>query len=93
MKRRHFAALAAAAARPRPTVLAQDRTIKILVGFPPGGSVDVIARLLAEKLRVSLDQNVIVDNKPGAGGRVGSTSSSAPRRTARRWSSRPAAPW
>ena len=44
--------------------------MKILVGFPPGGSVDVIARLLAEKLRVSLGQNVIVDNKPGAGGRV-----------------------
>lgn len=44
--------------------------MKILVGFPPGGSVDVIARLLAEKMRGSLGQNVIVDNKPGAGGRV-----------------------
>ena len=65
MKRRQFAALAAAAVT-APQVLAQDRTIKILVGFPPGGSVDVIARLLAEKLRVSLNQNVIVDNKPGA---------------------------
>ena len=50
--------------------MAQDRTIKILVGFPPGGSADVIARLLAEKMRVSLEQNVIVDNKPGAAGRV-----------------------
>ncbi len=69
MKRRHFAALAATAFA-APGVLAQDRTLKILVGFPPGGSVDVIARLLAEKLRVSLGQNVIVDNKPGAGGRV-----------------------
>ena len=69
MKRRQFAALAAAAVT-TPHVLAQDRTTKILVGFPPGGSVDVIARLLAEKLRVSLNQNVIVDNKPGAGGRV-----------------------
>ena len=47
-----------------------EKPIKILVGFPPGGSVDVIARLLADKLRVSLGQNVIVDNKPGAGGRV-----------------------
>ena len=54
MKRRHFAALAAAAS-PRPAVLAQDRTTKILVGFPPGGSADVIARLLAEKLRASLE--------------------------------------
>jgi tripartite-type tricarboxylate transporter receptor subunit TctC len=69
MKRRQFAALATAALT-APAVLAQERTAKILVGFPPGGSADVIARLLAEKLRVSLNQNVIVDNKPGAGGRV-----------------------
>lgn len=69
MKRRQFAAIAAAAVT-APQVLAQDRTVKIVVGFPPGGSVDVIARLLAEKLRVSLNQNVIVDNRPGAGGRV-----------------------
>jgi tripartite-type tricarboxylate transporter receptor subunit TctC len=69
MKRRHFAALTAAALA-APAVFAQERTIKILVGFPPGGSVDVIARLLAEKMRASLNQNVIVDNKPGAGGRV-----------------------
>jgi len=72
MQRRHFNQLAALAAATLavPAVLAQDKTLKILVGFPPGGSVDVIARLLADKLRVSLGQNVIVDNKPGAGGRV-----------------------
>lgn len=69
MKRRHFSALAAAALA-SPAVLAQERTVKIVVGFPPGGSVDVIARLLAEKMRTSLGQNVIVDNRPGAGGRV-----------------------
>lgn len=70
MKRRQFAALAATTLS-LPAVLAQqDRTMRILVGFPPGGSADVIARLLAEKLRGSLGQNVIVDNKPGAGGRV-----------------------
>lgn len=69
MQRRHFTALAASTLA-APAVLAQDRTVKILVGFPPGGSVDVIARLLAEKLRASLGANVIVDNKPGAGGRV-----------------------
>ena len=52
-------------------VLAQDKpTMKILVGFPPGGSADVVARLLAERLRTSLDQNVIVKNKPGAAGRI-----------------------
>jgi tripartite-type tricarboxylate transporter receptor subunit TctC len=72
MKRRHFAALAAlaGAALAAPAVLAQERTMKIMVGFPPGGSADVIARLLADKLRVSLGQNVIVDNKPGAAGRL-----------------------
>jgi tripartite-type tricarboxylate transporter receptor subunit TctC len=69
MKRRHFAALAGAALA-APAVLAQDRTMKIMVGFPPGGSADVIARLIAEKMRVSLGQNVIVDNKPGAAGRL-----------------------
>lgn len=69
MKRRQFAALAAASLA-LPAARAQDRTMKILVGFPPGGSADTIARLLAEKLRVSLSQNVIVENRPGAAGRV-----------------------
>jgi tripartite-type tricarboxylate transporter receptor subunit TctC len=51
--------------------MAQDKQpIKIWVGFPPGGSVDVVARILAERMRTTLDQNVIVDNKPGAGGRI-----------------------
>jgi len=69
MKRRHFAALAGAALA-APAVLAQDRTLKILVGFPPGGSADVIARLLAQTMGASLGQTVIVDNKPGAAGRL-----------------------
>ncbi len=73
MKRRQFTALATANAVALTTapLWAQDRPpLKILVGFPPGGSVDIVARLLADKLRVSLGQNVIIDNKPGAGGRV-----------------------
>src|SRR5688500_4707910 len=50
---------------------AQDKPpIRILVGFPPGGSADIVARLLADKMRVTLAQNVIIDNKPGAAGRV-----------------------
>ena len=73
MKRRQFAALATANALALTTapLWAQDKPpLKILVGFPPGGSVDIVARLLADKLRVTLGQNVIIDNKPGAGGRI-----------------------
>ncbi len=44
--------------------------LRILVGFPPGGATDVVARVLAEKLQVQLKQPVIVDNKPGAGGMI-----------------------
>ena len=69
ISRRHFTAwtLAGLAA---PLARAQERTVRILVGFPPGGSADVIARLMAEKMRPLLNANVIVDNRPGAGGRV-----------------------
>ena len=69
MQRRQFAALAASALA-APAVLAQDRPLRIWVGFPPGGSADVIARLIAQKMAVSLNQSVIVENKPGAAGRL-----------------------
>ena len=74
MNRRQLTLLAGAAAlgvAAAPRVSAQDKSVvKILVGFPPGGSVDVVARLLADNMRSTLDQNVIVDNKAGAAGRV-----------------------
>jgi tripartite-type tricarboxylate transporter receptor subunit TctC len=44
--------------------------IRLIVGFAPGGSTDMVARILAEKLRVPLGQQVLVENKPGAGGRL-----------------------
>ena len=51
-------------------VHAQDKpTLKILVGFPPGGSADVMARLVADALRDDFSP-IVVDNKPGAGGRI-----------------------
>jgi tripartite-type tricarboxylate transporter receptor subunit TctC len=49
---------------------AQSGLAKIVVGFPPGGTVDAMARRLAEKLKGSYAENVIVENKPGAGGRI-----------------------
>jgi tripartite-type tricarboxylate transporter receptor subunit TctC len=69
-----FTALAVAAI-PSP-LWAQDypnRTITIVVPFSSGGGVDAMARLLAEKLRVSLKQSVIVENKPGASGMLGAS--------------------
>ena len=49
---------------------AQPATIKLMVGFPPGGGTDAIARILAEKLKDELGTNVIVENRAGAGGQI-----------------------
>jgi tripartite-type tricarboxylate transporter receptor subunit TctC len=73
MQRRGLIAAGMAASLAAAGVKAQaDRPpLKILVGFPPGGSADTIARLLAERMRDALGgQNVVVENKPGAAGRI-----------------------
>lgn len=49
---------------------ADTPTVRLVVGFPPGGGTDAIARLLAEKLQEPLGVNVIVENKAGAGGQL-----------------------
>lgn len=63
-----FIALGGLAATPNS--MAQNAPIKVLVGFPPGGGTDAIARILADKLKDALGTPVIVENKAGAGGQL-----------------------
>lgn len=48
------------------------KPIRIIVGFPPGGNADLIARLISQKMPDMLGQPVVVENKPGAGGAIAS---------------------
>jgi tripartite-type tricarboxylate transporter receptor subunit TctC len=70
-----LAAATTACSEPYPT-----RVISIVVPFPPGGTADLLPRLVAEKIRPMLGQTVIVENKPGASGNIGleSVARSAP---------------
>ncbi|GAB2456395.1 Bug family tripartite tricarboxylate transporter substrate binding protein [Comamonas humi] len=63
----HSALLAGTAALP---AWAQEQTLRVVVGYPAGGSSDRVARIVADKLQAALRQTVIVENKVGAGGRV-----------------------
>lgn len=87
MKRRHLlavltsvSALAAFATAPAAQAAWPEKPVRVLVSFPPGGSSDLVARLLAEKLSADLGQQFVVENKPGAAGTVaaGALKSAAP---------------
>lgn len=47
------------------------KSLRFVVPYPPGGPLDTMARLLAEKARATLGQTIVVENKPGAGGNIG----------------------
>ena len=49
-----------------------QRAIKMIVPFPPAGATDIVARIVAQKLTERLGQSVVVENRPGAGGTIGS---------------------
>lgn len=56
-----------------PNALADDypnRPVRLIIPFPPGGSNDVVGRLVAQQLSVKLGQQVYVDNRGGAGGTI-----------------------
>jgi tripartite-type tricarboxylate transporter receptor subunit TctC len=72
MKRRLGCACLLALCLSAPAVwAAPDKPLRIVIGFPAGGPLDQHARLLADRLQKVLDQPVLVDYKPGAGGTVG----------------------
>ena len=85
-RRRHMIAVAAAlCAGPllHTTVHAQDqwpsKPIRLIVPFTPGGVTDTSGRLIAENLGKRLGQQVVVDNKPGASGNIGTALAKAAR--------------
>jgi tripartite-type tricarboxylate transporter receptor subunit TctC len=74
IQRREFIVATGAAALGGGSTVAHAQsvdTLKVICGFPPGGTTDAVSRRVADKLRGTFAKNAIVENKPGAGGRLG----------------------
>ena len=74
LKQRRFAATLIALVALAPAAFAQsfpNKPLRLIVPYPAGGATDMMGRLLAQKLSEGLKQQVVVENKPGAGGNIG----------------------
>jgi len=89
MRRRQWlgraAALGFTGSLPRWASAQTPAPLQLVVPVPPGGSVDLTARLLAEQLPRTLRQNVIVENRPGASGSIAAAGVARAAAEARRW--------
>ena len=65
-----LACIAAFAIAAPPARADVDKPVRLLVGFAPGGSADIAARVIADRIKDDLRQPVVVENRPGAGGRL-----------------------
>ena len=79
LNRRRFVGLTAAAIAAPPILSSHaagaewpHRLVRIVVPFPPGGSTDITARLVGNRLQEVWGQSVVIENKPGAGGNIAS---------------------
>jgi tripartite-type tricarboxylate transporter receptor subunit TctC len=71
MLRALLAVVALALAAPLPAQTYPTQPIRLIAPFPPGGSVDITARLIAEPLAAQLGQRIVIDNRSGASGNIG----------------------